>query len=101
MFRRRPDLRGNAQTKDASNDRGSTLSEGATEEKRFATDRLGGGIFVGRERELGELRAALDEAERGRGSLFLLSGEPGIGKTRLADRLCSLASERGSLVVCG
>lgn len=64
-------------------------------------DRLGGGIFVGRERELGELRGALDEAERGRGSLLLLSGEPGIGKTRLADRACSLAAERGSLVVWG
>jgi len=37
--------------------------------------------FVGRERELSELRAGLDEAIAGRGRLFLISGEPGIGQT--------------------
>jgi hypothetical protein len=39
--------------------------------------------FVGRARELEELRAALDDAGEGRGRLFLVSGEPGIGKTHL------------------
>ena len=43
--------------------------------------------FVGRERELAELRAGLDEVSAGRGRLFLLSGEPGIGKTRLAEEI--------------
>jgi len=33
-----------------------------------------GGVFVGRERELSELGAALEEAEGGRGSLFMLAG---------------------------
>ncbi|WP_333651222.1 ATP-binding protein [Candidatus Binatus sp.] len=41
--------------------------------------------FIGRERELGEIRAAMDGALSGRGLLLLFSGEPGIGKTRLAD----------------
>jgi predicted ATPase len=40
---------------------------------------------VGRERELAELHAGLTDATAGHGHLFLPSGEPGIGKTRLAD----------------
>jgi len=55
--------------------------------------------FVGRERELAELRAALDEAIAGHGRLFLLSGEPGIGKTRLAEEISRDAAARGMRVV--
>ncbi len=57
--------------------------------------------FVGRTRELAELRAGLDEAIAGCGSLFLLAGEAGIGKTRLADELAQLAAERGVQVLWG
>src|SRR3954447_22459377 len=39
---------------------------------------------VGRERELGELRDLLDGAAGGRGSVCVITGEPGIGKTSLA-----------------
>jgi len=59
------------------------------------------GVFVGRERELSELVAAVEKAESGRGSLFLLVGEPGIGKSRLADELAARARERGFLVLWG
>ncbi len=90
-----------AQTKPQSDDRAGALAEDVTPETRFATDQLRGGIFVGRERELGELQGGLREAERGHGSLFLLSGDPGIGKTRLADRLCGFAAGRGARVVWG
>jgi len=69
--------------------------------RRFATDRLAGGVFVGREREVGELCSAVEAAENGRGSLFLLCGEPGIGKTRLADRVADLAADRGVPVFWG
>jgi hypothetical protein len=44
-------------------------------------------MFVGREVELSELRRGLDESLNGRGRLFLVYGEPGIGKTRLCDEL--------------
>ena len=42
------------------------------------------GIFVGRQREMAALEAALEEALAGRGKLVMLVGEPGIGKTRTA-----------------
>jgi DNA-binding SARP family transcriptional activator len=57
--------------------------------------------FVGRERELAELMAGLDEVVAGRGRLFLLQGEPGIGKSALADELASYASRRGASVLVG
>jgi class 3 adenylate cyclase len=57
--------------------------------------------FVGRTRELAEMRAALDDALAGRGGLLLLSGEPGIGKTSLADIIATDAAARGALVAWG
>jgi predicted ATPase len=57
--------------------------------------------FIGRTRELYELRAALDDADGGHGRLFLISGEPGIGKTRLADELAADGATRGVRVAWG
>ncbi len=57
--------------------------------------------FVGRAGEVAELTAALDNALAGRGGLYLLAGEPGIGKTRLAEELAALARERGARVLWG
>ena len=59
------------------------------------------GVFVGRQRELRELGAGLDDALAGRGGLFLLIGEPGIGKTRLADEFCVHAEAQGTLTFWG
>jgi hypothetical protein len=50
---------------------------------------------LGREREVAELEAGLDELSAGRGSLFLITGEPGIGKTRLSDEVGRAAGARG------
>jgi hypothetical protein len=61
----------------------------------------GGQPFVGRERELAQIGAALDGAQAGRGQLVMLAGEPGIGKTSLADRAAALATERGFTVLWG
>lgn len=60
-----------------------------------------GDIFVGRRREMAEFRAALDDAVSGRGRLIMLAGEPGIGKTRLAQELAACAEELGSQVLWG
>jgi DNA-binding SARP family transcriptional activator len=59
------------------------------------------GAFVGRERELAELAGSLDDAFAGRGRLVLLAGEPGIGKSRLADELMGDARARGARVLVG
>lgn len=59
------------------------------------------GAFVGRDAELAALVGALGEAQAGSGSVFLLSGEPGIGKTRLADEVAAHARGRGLRVLRG
>src|SRR6266540_7232940 len=57
--------------------------------------------FVGRGRELAELLAGLQDAISGRGALFLVAGEPGIGKTALAEHLTGHAAEQGVRVLWG
>ena len=60
-----------------------------------------GAVFVGRQHELGTLLEGLDSAVAGRGRLILVAGEPGIGKSRLADELARTARERGVGVLWG
>jgi DNA-binding SARP family transcriptional activator/tetratricopeptide (TPR) repeat protein len=57
--------------------------------------------FVGREPELAELLTGLDDAFAGHGRLFLLVGEPGIGKSRLAEELIAHARGRGARILVG
>ncbi len=64
-------------------------------------DRLARGVFVGRQAELEKLRKAFDEAFAGHGSLVMLVGEPGIGKTRTAQELETYARMRGAQVLWG
>ena len=58
-------------------------------------------MFVGRQRELGQLRAGLERSLRGRGALFLVTGEAGIGKSRLTEELAAEAQTRGAAVLWG
>jgi DNA-binding CsgD family transcriptional regulator len=51
--------------------------------------------FVGRSAELRALRAALDQAERGQGTVWLVAGDAGVGKTRLGSALLEEAAGRG------
>ena len=60
-----------------------------------------GGGFIGRNRELDVLKRGLESAIAGRGGLFMLSGEPGIGKTRIASEFASRARDLGSRVIWG
>ena len=57
--------------------------------------------FVGREGQLEVVLAALDDAVSGRRRVLLLGGEPGIGKTRLAEEFAVHAAARGAGVVWG
>ena len=45
--------------------------------------------FVGREAEMRQLQAAFDGASSGDGSLFMVVGEPGIGKTTLCEQVAA------------
>ena len=58
-------------------------------------------VFVGRGNELGVLDAALADVVGGRGRLVLLAGEPGIGKSRLADEFATGAMTGGAVIAWG
>lgn len=58
-------------------------------------------IFVGREQESTALDESLEEARSGAGRLIVVSGEPGIGKTRLAEELARRAQAKGFVVAWG
>jgi DNA-binding SARP family transcriptional activator len=60
-----------------------------------------GSVFVGRDRELGELRVGLDRAIAGSANVVVLAGEPGIGKTELARVIADEAERRGGVVAWG
>ncbi|MDP6514056.1 MAG: AAA family ATPase, partial [SAR202 cluster bacterium] len=64
-------------------------------------DSLAGDVFVGRQREMDDLKAALEDALGGRGRMVTLVGEPGIGKTRTAQELATYAGLRGCQVLRG
>ena len=51
---------------------------------------------VGRARELSELEELLERAAAGTGSVAMLTGEPGIGKTRLAATLAARCADHGA-----
>lgn len=57
--------------------------------------------FVGRTVELARFDDALDASSHGRGRVALVVGEPGIGKTRLAECVAERARQRGARVLVG
>lgn len=59
------------------------------------------GRLVGREFELAELEWRLDGLRAAGAQVLALSGEPGIGKTRLLAELAARARARGHLVLAG
>jgi predicted ATPase len=63
--------------------------------------RSGSRAFVGRDWEVAELVAGLQDAIDGRERLFLITGEPGIGKTWLVEHLAAHATTQGIGVYWG
>jgi DNA-binding CsgD family transcriptional regulator len=57
--------------------------------------------FVGRGFELGAIRRAIEGMRAKRGGLLVVAGEPGIGKTRLAEEACGLAGSAGARIAWG
>jgi predicted Ser/Thr protein kinase len=64
-------------------------------------DRIVRGRMVGRERELNQARQLWKSAASGAGELLLISGEPGIGKTRLTREIATQAEVSGGQVLVG
>jgi DNA-binding CsgD family transcriptional regulator len=58
-------------------------------------------LLIGRADETRVLRWALDELDAGRGAILELTGDPGIGKTRLLIELADQAGRRGFPVLRG
>ena len=57
--------------------------------------------FVGREAELRQLHTAYDNALSGQGSLVMVVGEPGIGKTSICEQLATYVTLRGGRTLVG
>lgn len=57
--------------------------------------------FVGRAQELQLVSRAFDSALAGYGSLIMVVGEPGIGKTALCDQVARMATSRGAVRLVG
>jgi DNA-binding SARP family transcriptional activator len=57
--------------------------------------------FVGRDSDMARLTAHWQRAAHGRGGLLLVSGEAGVGKTRLVRELALLAESQGARVLYG
>jgi class 3 adenylate cyclase len=57
--------------------------------------------FVGRKGDLEQLESGLADALSGAGRVFLIAGEPGIGKTRTTEELLGVAREKGAWTLVG
>ena len=58
-------------------------------------------VFVGREAERATLRRFLNQAQGGAGRIVMISGAPGVGKTRIAQEFGIEASQKGFMVRAG
>ena len=58
-------------------------------------------VFIGRREEIASLAALMGRAQAGEPAFALVSGEAGVGKTRLVSELGVLAADAGCLVLTG
>ena len=59
------------------------------EGSKGSLDSMAGGVFVGRHREMDQLKSIFEDVLSGKGRMVTLVGEPGIGKTRTAHELAT------------
>ena len=79
----------------------ASAAEGEARRRPVPAPRAEADAFVGREPLLEELLQAWERSEAGHGQIVLLSGEPGIGKTRVAQELATRVGAAGALVAMG
>jgi DNA-binding SARP family transcriptional activator/predicted Ser/Thr protein kinase len=75
--------------------------EAVPAEELSVLERIERGRMVGRERELQEARGLWNQALSSQGRVLLISGEPGIGKTRLVRELVTQAEVSGGRALVG
>ncbi len=75
--------------------------EAAPARELSVIERIERGRLVAREVELSQARALWRKASAGEGGMLLVSGEPGIGKTRLVRELCTEVQVAGDRVLVG
>jgi hypothetical protein len=64
-------------------------------------EKLARGRLIGRHNDVAQLRETWKTTQQGRSRLVLISGEPGVGKTRLAHELAVYAGLNGGIVLQG
>ena len=79
----------------------SPLEPAAQDSPDRSLDSISTGVFVGRQTEMDDLKAALEESLSGKGRMITLVGEPGIGKTRTCQELATYATLRNAQVLWG
>lgn len=79
----------------------SILEETPIVEELSLLNRIVRGRLVGREREVNEARELWNKAISGEGQTLLISGEPGIGKTRLMREVATHAEVSGGQALVG
>src|SRR4051812_10786126 len=77
------------------------LASGSTQPQPAGSTPLGAAPFVGRRPELAVISQQLSEAAKGSARVVLISGEPGIGKSRLVCELTRNAAAEGARVLQG
>lgn len=79
----------------------SDLGKSVIMTKTMMLPRVALSPFIGRDKELAELQKRLNAAISGECQFVVVSGEPGVGKTRLLDEIENLARARKLLVLHG
>ena len=75
--------------------------EAVPTEELSVLERIERGRMVGREHEMQQARAVWNRVLAGQGQMLLISGEPGIGKTRLVRELVTQAEVSGGQALVG
>lgn len=60
-----------------------------------------GRLFVGRERAIQRMLAQLERRNEAQPGMIVVSGEAGVGKTRLLEEFAHQARQRGAVTLCG
>ncbi|MFJ3894736.1 ATP-binding protein [Streptomyces sp. NPDC090083] len=77
------------------------MSEQSAHQAHAAAHRTRSGPLVGREDEMAVLRSAVTACADGRSTVVEITGDPGLGKTRLLSELGDLAAAEGLTVLSG